>query len=76
MNPNFDTPDQAEPARKLTAPLAIIRAHSEHLLAAYDRLSAPQRVTLLKAIQSQTILLEHLLDEMTASSHTQQRSEQ
>jgi K+-sensing histidine kinase KdpD len=65
MKPTFDTPDQAETIHNLITPLAIIRAHSEHLLAAYDRLSPPQRVALLEAIQSQTILLEHLLDGLT-----------
>ena len=70
MNPTFDTPEQTDMIRTCKTPLALIRAHSEHLLAAYDRLSAPQRVTLLKAIQSQAILLEHLLDEMTEVSQT------
>jgi len=75
MNPTFDTPNQTDLIRNFKMPLAIIRSHSEHLLAAYERLSAPQVITLLKAIQSQTILLEHLLDEMTELSQTHPRSE-
>ena len=70
MNPTFDTPNQTDLTRTIKAPLALIRAHSEHLLAAYDHLSASQRVALLKAIQSQTILLEHLLDELTKLPQT------
>ena len=49
----------------LKTPLAIIRSHTEHLLAAQGSLSAPQALTLLKAIQLQTILLEYLLNELT-----------
>ncbi len=64
MRPIFDVPNQDEMIRTLKTPLAIIRSHNEHLLEAYERLSAPQMLTLFKAIQSQTILLEHLLDEM------------
>jgi len=64
MNPTFDIPEQTDLTRNFKTSLALIRAHSEHLLAAYERLSAPQRVALLEAIQSQTILLEHLLDEL------------
>ena len=67
IDPTFDNPDQAEMIHNLKTPLAIIRAHSEHLLEAYDRLSTPQRAALLKAIQSQTILLEHLLNKMGRS---------
>ncbi len=64
MKPSLDTPNQTEMIHTLKTPLAIIRSHNENLLEAYDRLSAPQMLTLLKAIQLQTILLEHLLDEM------------
>ena len=74
MKPIFDASNQAETIHNLKTPLAIIRAHSEHLLAAYDRLSAPQRVALLKAIQSQTVLLEHLLDEMLTFPQPNPRS--
>jgi hypothetical protein len=66
-------PNQAEMIRTLKTPLSIIRSHSEHLLEAYDRLSAQQTLTLLKAIQSQTILLEHLLDEMNRLNGDQER---
>ena len=48
----------------LKTPLTIIRSNSEHLLEVYDRLSDRQKLILLKAIQSQTILLEYLLDEL------------
>ena len=64
MNSTFDTPQQTDMIRNFKTPLALIRAHSEHMLVAYDRLSTSQRVALLEAIQSQTILLEHLLDEL------------
>jgi light-regulated signal transduction histidine kinase (bacteriophytochrome) len=71
MKPTLDAPNQDELIHKLKPPLAIIRSHSEHLLTAYDRLSAQQALTLLKAIQSQTIFLEHLLDEMVTFPPTQ-----
>jgi hypothetical protein len=64
MKPNLDMSNQDEMIRTLKTPLAIIRLYSEYLLEACDRLSTPQRNNLLKAVQSQTILLEHLLDEM------------
>lgn len=64
MKPVFTPPNQPEPVDNLKIPLGIIRSHSEYLLEAYDRLSGPQRLTLLRAIQLQAILLEHLLDEM------------
>ncbi len=64
MKPNLDPPNQIEMIQILKMPLAIIRSHSEHLLEAYDKLSERQALTLLKAIQSQIILLEHLLTEM------------
>ena len=68
----IDTPNQTDMIRTFKTPLTIIRAHSEHLLAAYERLSPPQRVALLEAIQSQTILLEHLLDGLTNLPQTDQ----
>jgi K+-sensing histidine kinase KdpD len=57
--------NQTDIPHNLKVPLALIRAHSEHLLAAYDHLSTPQRVALLEAIHAQTILLEYLLDGLT-----------
>ena len=57
--------EQDETINSLKMPLAIIRAHNEHLLDTYHQLSPQQALTLLKAIQAQTVLLEHLLDEMT-----------
>ena len=60
--PTFGKPYQTKTSRNLKASLTIIRTHSEHLLAAFDRLSDQEMITLLTAIQSQTILLEHLLD--------------
>ena len=47
------------------APLGIIRSYSDHLLEAYEQLSPQQRLLLIEAIQSQTRLLEYLLDDMT-----------
>lgn len=73
MKPNLDTPNQAEVIHTLKPPLSIIRSHSEHLLEAYGRLSDQQMLTLLKAIQSQTIFLEHLLDEMNISNKDQEQ---
>lgn len=67
MKLTFDASTQDEMIHKLKPPLAIIRSHSEYLLEAYDRLSAQQTLTLLKAIQVQTIFLEHLLDETAIS---------
>ena len=47
------------------APLGIIRSYSDHLLEAYEQLSPQQRLLLIEAIQSQTRLLEYLLDDIS-----------
>jgi signal transduction histidine kinase len=47
---------------ELKTPLSVIRLHSKNLLAYYDRLPEAQRVELLKAIQTQTQLLEQLIE--------------
>jgi K+-sensing histidine kinase KdpD len=67
MKSIIETQSQEDLFHSFKTPLAIIRLHSEHLLEAQDRLSARQMSILLKDIQSQTILLEHLLDEMGRS---------
>jgi len=62
--PTFNPRNPTEMIHNLKTPLSIIRSHNKHLLEAYDKLSERQMLTLLKAIQAQTILLEHLLTEM------------
>ena len=63
MQPSISNATHPDMISALKMPLTIVRSHSEHLLEAFDRLSDRQMLILLKVIQSQTILLEYLLDE-------------
>jgi two-component system, OmpR family, phosphate regulon sensor histidine kinase PhoR len=49
---------------ELKTPLSVIRLHAKNLLIYYDRLSGPNRVELLNAIQNQTSLLEQLIEDI------------
>ena len=49
---------------ELKTPLSVIRLHAKNLLVYYDRLSGPNRVELLNAIQNQTSLLEQLIEDI------------
>ncbi len=61
MLPDYKPLNQTDLIHTLKTPLSIIRSHNEYFLEAYDKLSERQVLALLKAIQAQTILLEHLL---------------
>jgi signal transduction histidine kinase/FixJ family two-component response regulator len=60
MKANF----MAGVTHELKTPLAVIRLHAKNLLAYHDRLSRPNRVELLNAIQTQTSLLEQLIEDI------------
>jgi signal transduction histidine kinase len=49
---------------ELKTPLSVIRLHAKNLLTYYDRLSGPKRVQLLNAVQTQTDLLEQLIEDI------------
>lgn len=49
---------------ELKTPLSVIRLHAQNLLAYHDRLSGPDRVQFLNAIQTQTDLLEQLIEDI------------
>ena len=49
---------------ELKTPLAVIRLHAKNLKVYHDRLSGPNRVELLNAIQTQTSLLEQLIEDI------------
>jgi len=49
---------------ELKTPLAVIRLHAKNILTYHDRLSGPNRVELLNAIQTQTSLLEQLIEDI------------
>ena len=53
-----------EAIQNLKSSLCIVLGHSEYLLDTYDRLSDEQVITMLKSIQTQTALLNYLLDEL------------
>lgn len=49
---------------ELKTPLSVIRLHAKNLLTYYDRLSGPNRAELLNSIQTQTGLLEQLIEDI------------